>query len=67
MQHHMRTVRGGRTEETGTSAVEYALLVALIAAIVVVAVFALGGLLKTTFQSTCTTNGAGSTADSCEP
>ncbi len=67
MQHYMRTVRGRRTEETGASAVEYGLLVALIAAIVVVAVFALGGLLKTTFQSTCTTDGAGTTVDSCEP
>jgi pilus assembly protein Flp/PilA len=43
-----------RRNEEGASAVEYGLLVALIAAVVVVAVFALGSLVKSTFHNTCT-------------
>jgi pilus assembly protein Flp/PilA len=42
-----------RRNEEGASAVEYGLLVALIAAVVVVAVVALGGLVKSTFEDTC--------------
>jgi pilus assembly protein Flp/PilA len=56
-----------RTEE-GASAVEYGLLVALIAAVVVVAVFALGTLVKNTFTDTCTSiqdNGNNATATDC--
>jgi pilus assembly protein Flp/PilA len=52
-----------RTEE-GASAVEYGLLVALIAAVVVVAVFALGSLVRNTFQNTCTAIEDGGTATS---
>jgi pilus assembly protein Flp/PilA len=51
MLHVIR--RSARTEE-GASAVEYGLLVALIAAIVVLAVFALGSLVRNVFQDTCT-------------
>jgi pilus assembly protein Flp/PilA len=50
------TLRDGTREirgEEGASAVEYGLLVALIAAIVVLAVFALGSLVRNTFQDTC--------------
>jgi pilus assembly protein Flp/PilA len=43
-----------RRDEEGASAVEYGLLVALIAAVIVVAVFALGSLVKDTFHQTCT-------------
>lgn len=43
-----------RRNEEGASAVEYGLLVALIAAVVVVAVVALGNLVKNTFSDTCT-------------
>ena len=43
-----------RRNEEGASAVEYGLLVALIAAVIVLAVFALGGLVKNTFEETCT-------------
>ena len=39
--------------EDGASAVEYGLLVALIAAIIVAAVFMLGSTLKKTFTDTC--------------
>lgn len=47
----IRKVRGTRDE--GASAVEYGLLVAAIAALVVIIVFALGGLVQRTFQDTC--------------
>jgi len=53
MQDYIRTLVNRRKDETGASAVEYGLLVALIAAVIVVAVFALGGLVKGTFKTTC--------------
>ena len=40
-------------EEEGASAVEYALLVAAIAALIIVVVFAFGGLVRSIFQNTC--------------
>lgn len=48
------TIRRRRTEH-GASAVEYGLLVAAIAAIIVLIVFALGGVVKETFNKTCDT------------
>jgi pilus assembly protein Flp/PilA len=48
----VRAHRGGN--DSGASAVEYGLLVAAIAAVIVVVVFALGGLVKDKFQETCT-------------
>ena len=54
MLEYIRTLANRRKDETGASAVEYGLLVALIAAVIVVAVFALGGLVKSTFNQTCT-------------
>jgi pilus assembly protein Flp/PilA len=57
-----------RRDEQGASAVEYGLLVALIAAIIVVAVFALGSLIRNTFQDTCTaieTNGNSTSDNGC--
>ena len=42
-----------RRNEDGASAVEYGLLVAAIAAIIVVVVFVLGGFRRTAFQGTC--------------
>jgi pilus assembly protein Flp/PilA len=42
-----------RRSEEGASAVEYGLLVAAIAAVVVGIVFALGVVLKGSFQDTC--------------
>ncbi len=55
-------------EERGASAVEYGLLIAGIAAIVVAAVFALGPSVKEAFNETCTSidGAAGSTTD-CTP
>ena len=39
--------------EEGATAVEYGLMVAAIAAVIVVIVFALGGVVKSKFQTTC--------------
>ena len=41
-------------DETGASAVEYGLLVTAIAALIVVIVFALGGVVTDLFAKTCT-------------
>lgn len=56
-----------RRGEDGASAVEYGLLVALIAAVIVVVVLALGSVLKEAFQDTCNSiQGQGSiSARSC--
>ena len=48
----MRNIRRHRNDE-GASAVEYGLLVAAIAAVIVVVVFALGNVLNSKFQDTC--------------
>lgn len=42
-----------RRDEEGASAVEYGLLVAAIAAIIVLIVFAIGKFVKAGFQTTC--------------
>lgn len=56
--------RLARLDERGASAVEYGLLIAGIAALIVVVVFAFGGTLQQIFSTTCQTvaNGA---ANSC--
>ena len=53
-----------RTKDDGASAVEYGLLVAAIAALVVIIVFALGGVVKEVFTDTCSSvkSGASTTA-----
>ena len=53
--------------EGGASAVEYGLLVAAIAALVVIIVFALGGLVRDVFKDTCSKidNGTSSVSASC--
>ncbi|MGN6781806.1 MAG: Flp family type IVb pilin [Marmoricola sp.] len=53
MLNFFRTILSRRTDD-GASAVEYGLLVAGIAALIVVVVFALGGFVKGAFSSTCT-------------
>ena len=52
-----------KMDERGASAVEYGLLIAGIAALIVVAVFALGPIVKEAFADTCDaiTSGTGST------
>lgn len=69
MLEYIRKIQKGRSED-GASAVEYGLLVAAIAAVIVIIVFALGGLIKNAFSTTCTAiasgaSGAGSNA-SCK-
>jgi pilus assembly protein Flp/PilA len=56
-----------RKDEKGASAVEYGLLVAAIAALIVVIVFALGGIVSSIFSDTCTKvgNGASVATASC--
>lgn len=43
-----------RMDERGASAVEYGLLIAGIAALIVIVVFAFGGTLRNVFETTCT-------------
>ena len=51
-------------DDRGASAVEYGLLVAAIAALIVIIVFALGGVVKEVFTKTCSSvaGSAGTTA-----
>ena len=42
-----------RRDEDGASAVEYGLLIARIAALIVAVVFLFGGLIKNVFSNTC--------------
>jgi len=53
-------LRTRTSEEEGATAVEYALMVALIAAVIIVAVTALGKNASTTFSSVAATIGGGS-------
>ena len=53
-----------RRDEDGASAVEYGLLVAAIAAVIVIIVFLLGGLIKSAFSHTCGAISAGTSATS---
>jgi pilus assembly protein Flp/PilA len=55
---YMRKVLAYKKEE-GASAVEYGLLVAAIAALIVIIVFALGGIIKSVFQKTCSSVSSG--------
>ena len=58
MLQFMRQVMNARRED-GASAVEYGLLVAAIAALIVVIVFALGGIIRDVFKKTCNTISTG--------
>ena len=49
-----RLVAPRRKDETGASAVEYGLLVAAIAALIVIAVFGIGKVVSKSFGDTCT-------------
>ena len=55
MLQFLQRLAKNRKDETGASAVEYGLLVAAIAALIVIIVFALGGVIKEVFTDTCTT------------
>lgn len=52
MLQYIRNVMRAKRED-GASAVEYGLLVAAIAALIVVIVFALGKVIREVFQETC--------------
>ena len=64
MLEHLRNLLQARRvdrDEAGASAVEYGLLVAGIAAVIVLIVIALGGKIKSAFSDTCTAlSGSGS-------
>jgi pilus assembly protein Flp/PilA len=49
----LMNARLAKMEERGASAVEYGLLIAGIAALIVVAVFALGPIVREAFEDTC--------------
>lgn len=60
----MLNARLAAKDARGASAVEYGLLIAGIAAMVVVVVFAFGGVLRTVFRDTCN-NVGGSGGGNC--
>ena len=57
----MINARLAKMEERGASAVEYGLLIAGIAALIVLAVFALGPIVKEAFTDTCDAIDSGNT------
>jgi pilus assembly protein Flp/PilA len=62
----MLNARTAKMDERGASAVEYGLLIAGIAALIVVVVFAFGDNLTSIFTDTCTAvTASASTASSC--
>jgi pilus assembly protein Flp/PilA len=61
----MLDARLARTDERGASAVEYGLLIAGIAGIIVLAVYAFGGGVNSLFTSTCHTFAGQTSAGSC--
>ncbi|MFT3872203.1 MAG: Flp family type IVb pilin [Nocardioides sp.] len=62
----MLDARLAKMDERGASAVEYGLLVAGIAAVIVVAVFAFGGMVSDVFDNTKSCiDGGGGTATGC--
>jgi pilus assembly protein Flp/PilA len=54
MLQFIRNITAKRDED-GASAVEYGLLVAAIAALIVIIVFSLGGIIRDVFKKTCDT------------
>jgi pilus assembly protein Flp/PilA len=54
MLAYIRKVVDAKSNDEGASAVEYGLLVAAIAAIIILVVFALGTFVKGAFKDTCT-------------
>jgi pilus assembly protein Flp/PilA len=60
----LMNARLARLDERGASAVEYGLLIAGIAALIVVVVFAFGSTIQQVFSSTCQTVANGD-ANSC--
>ena len=69
MLGHIRRAfaRARKSADRGASAVEYGLLVAAIAAVIVGTVFALGGFVKDTFDNTCAAIGSSATPTCVQP
>ncbi len=63
MLEFIRTITSRRNDD-GASAVEYGLLVAGIAALIVAIVFIFGGVIKDSFQGTCNRVKQGSSTSS---
>ena len=70
MLNYLQALVASRKSEKGASAVEYGLLVALIAAVIVAAVIIFGDFISDIFTDTCTAidngaaaGGGGATAD----
>ncbi|MEZ5092305.1 Flp family type IVb pilin [Nocardioides sp.] len=61
----MLNARLAKMDERGASAVEYGLLVAGIAAIIVLVVFAFGTQIKAVFQDTCNNVAASGSGTGC--
>lgn len=61
----MLNARTAKMDERGASAVEYGLLIAGIAALIVVVVFAFGDNLKAIFQDTCNSIADGGSGSGC--
>ncbi len=58
-------IRTTLRRDEGASAVEYGLLVAAIAALIVAVVFVLGGKVKAAFSTTCTAISSGQGGAAC--
>ena len=65
MISYMVALRRHVKDDKGASAVEYGLLIAAIAAVIVVIVFALGKVVQSKFHQTCTLVNNGGTATTC--
>jgi pilus assembly protein Flp/PilA len=63
MLEFIRNITSRRNDD-GASAVEYGLLVAGIAALIVTVVFVFGGVIKSSFSKTCGSISAGAAATS---
>jgi pilus assembly protein Flp/PilA len=61
----MLNAHKAKMDERGASAVEYGLLIAGIAALIIVVIFAFGGVLKSVFHDTCASIEGGGTTGSC--
>ena len=62
----MLNAQKAKMDERGASAVEYGLLIAGIAALIIVVIFAFGGVLNKIFHDTCSSvNNKGSANGSC--
>ena len=68
MLEYFRIMLNGRLakmDERGASAVEYGLLIAGIAALIIVVIFAFGGVLKSVFHDTCSSIQGKGSAGTC--